>query len=165
MDDFFFCPSCYEEAGKNTHFAPTFKFQGTSCPEASYDMYTDNMRSRYFRACSQQSLEDFLLYCQERAKVFQMLKRQIEFSKSLQQIKSKNASFQTFMAGMGRANIQMNHGMTAAVHGHHYVPQFDMSYQEANRAYHKAQRDFGNSLVTGMDPTTRLLLEKWKAVE
>lgn len=117
MDDFFFCHSCYEEAGKDTYFAPTFKFQGTHFPEATCDMYTDNMRSRYFRACSQQSLEEFLHYCQERAKVLELLNKQIAFNKSIQQFKSRNAAFNTFITGFQRNTIQMNHGMSAAAHG------------------------------------------------
>ena len=78
MDDFFFCQSCYEELGRGSYFASSFTIQNRTYPQASCDMYTDNMRRRYIIACRERNLIGFLAYCKDRVQALEAYNQNIQ---------------------------------------------------------------------------------------
>lgn len=161
MDDFFFCEECFEDVGRDTYFASSFKWLGHRCGHYKCDMHSENMRRRYAEACQKQSLDGFTEYCRRRNDVW----KEVGTTKTSQQMANRHnmvmGMSQLVAAGNAKHNAAM-WGINNAGSG--YNSWYDSNCQQAQWQSTQAWNKITCSMVGGAMAGTNVEA-KWKEVE
>ena len=105
------CPSCFEEAVRDTPLAAAFPLQNVHLPtERHCSLYSARMRKKYMEACEQRTLTPLLQFATHREQIYQQTipsleafharqQEQIRLLKTANQVRSQS----TQITAMGRA--------------------------------------------------------------
>jgi len=154
------CPSCFEEAVRGTHFAPTFPLQHTSLPGGHHcSLYSGRMRQKYSEACKQRSTDSLLSFAAQREQVYQQTIPHIEASLASQRQKMELLKVVSQQRAHAKASIAVSRGFLGGppiVHDYdHLIVGLTINYDHLQR-----QLQFDPARTTAMQ-----LEARWKEVE
>lgn len=154
------CPSCFEETVRGTHFASAFRLQNVLLPDAHHcSLYSQRMRSNYFEACKQKSLDSLLDFSRHRELIYQQTIPQLEIHHSIRRqqlellkITARSRSSMQQITSLGRGFMG----------GNPIVTNFDpaVRLQTINYEHQRRNLQYGPERVVMME-----LEVKWKEVE
>lgn len=154
------CPSCFEEAVRDTYFAAAFPLRNTLLPAAHHcSLYSPRMREKYAEACGQKSLDSLFGFTAHREQVYQQTIPQIEMIHANQRRKMETLRF----AGRARArSIQTTTLGRAYCGGNPIAHNFSPGIVPQTLLYEQQRRDI---IFDSQKPLKEQLLARWKEVE